>query len=75
MSKQHRTPHWPWIVGMAAVAAAAALGLPRLVESRPDATPRAISPRGPLLAEEQAQIDVFKRTSPSVVHITTLGKR
>ena len=40
---------------------------------RPDASPRAITPRGPLLAEEQSHIEVFKRTSPSVVHITSLA--
>jgi S1-C subfamily serine protease len=39
---------------------------------RPDTEPRAITPRGPLGAEEQAQVDLFKRVSPSVVHITTL---
>jgi S1-C subfamily serine protease len=72
MNKPNRTRHGPWIIGAALLAAAAALGLPRLVESRTDATPRAVTPRGPLLAEEQAQIDVFKRSSPSVVHITTL---
>jgi S1-C subfamily serine protease len=39
---------------------------------RTDAGPRAIAPRGPLAADETANIDVFKRISPSVVHITTL---
>ena len=38
----------------------------------PAATPRAVAPRGPLGADEQANIDLFKRVSPSVVHITTL---
>ncbi len=33
---------------------------------------RSITPRGPLMADELANIDVFKRLSPSVVHITTL---
>ncbi|WP_395702326.1 S1C family serine protease [Aquabacterium sp.] len=33
---------------------------------------RSIAPRGPLMADELANIDVFKRLSPSVVHITTL---
>ena len=37
------------------------------------ATPRAISPRGALAADELAHIEVFKRVSPSVVHITTLA--
>ena len=31
-----------------------------------------MAPRGPLGADEQAHIDLFKRVSPSVVHITTL---
>ncbi len=39
---------------------------------RADTEPRAIAPRGPLGAEEQAQIELFRRVSPSVVHITTL---
>ena len=34
---------------------------------------RAVTPRGPLEAEEQAHIALFKRLSPSVVHITTLA--
>jgi len=38
-----------------------------------DAVPRAVAPRGALAAEELTNIDVFKRISPSVVHITTLG--
>ena len=64
---------WPWLAGLALTAAAAsALVLPRLVESRTEASPRVVTPRGPLQADEQAQIDVFRRTSPSVVHITTL---
>jgi S1-C subfamily serine protease len=37
------------------------------------AAPRAISPRPALAADEQANIDLFKRASPSVVHITTLA--
>ena len=54
-------------------AGAAVLALPGLVQSRTDAAPRAVSPRGPLGADELAQIDLFKKTSPSVVHITSLG--
>ncbi len=34
--------------------------------------PRPVTPRGPLDAVEQNNISVFKRVSPSVVHITTL---
>ncbi len=66
--------------GKFTIAAAALLGavaaffaVPALVQGRTDALPRAIAPRGPLAADEQANIDVFKKTSPSVVHITSLG--
>jgi len=42
-------------------------------ESRVDAQPRAVAPRGPLDSDEQNNIAVFKRVSPSVVNITTLA--
>jgi len=41
--------------------------------SRTDAVPRAVAARGPLAADETANIDIFKRIGPSVVHITTLA--
>ena len=57
----------------AAVLLATALAVPALAQKGTDtAAPRAVTPRGPLSAEEQAHIDLFKRVSPSVVHITTL---
>ncbi len=63
-----------------AVVAAALLGavaaffaVPALVQGRPDAVPRAVAPRGPLAADELANIELFRRVSPSVVHITSLG--
>ena len=37
----------------------------------PAAQPRALTPRGPLDADEAANVQLFKRASPSVVHITT----
>jgi S1-C subfamily serine protease len=52
----------------------AALGLahgPAIGRGEAAAQPRAISPRGPLEADEQNHVNVFKRVSPSVVHITT----
>jgi len=70
--RQKYWPRWAWALGAALVGATAALTVPRVVESRTEASPRAVTPRGPLLAEEQAQIEVFRKTSPSVVHITTL---
>jgi S1-C subfamily serine protease len=57
----------------AAAALVAAAVAPTLVQSRNETAPRAVTPRGALAADEQAHIDLFKRTSPSVVHITSLG--
>ncbi|MBX3634093.1 MAG: trypsin-like peptidase domain-containing protein [Rubrivivax sp.] len=60
--------------GAAVLAAVTAfLALPALVQGRSDAAPRAVAPRGPLAADEVANIELFRRTSPSVVHITSLG--
>jgi len=43
------------------------------LQAQPPAQPRSVSPRGALDAEELNNIGVFKRVSPSVVHITTLA--
>jgi S1-C subfamily serine protease len=50
-------------------------GLPPSVQAqnRAAAQPRAVTPRGPLDADERNHIDVFKRVSPSVVNITSLA--
>ena len=40
--------------------------------AKPEATPRPVAARGTLAEDEQNNIAVFKATSPSVVHITTL---
>ena len=62
-----------WALLMASViGTGAAIGFSQPAESRTEATPRAVAPRGPLGAEEINHIDVFRKTSPSVVHITTL---
>ena len=42
------------------------------MEGRTEAVPRAVAPRGALAADELANVELFRRTSPSVVHITTL---
>jgi S1-C subfamily serine protease len=60
------------LAAVALMAAVALLGVPRAAESRTDAAPRTVSPRGALDAEERNNIDVFRKTSASVVHITTL---
>lgn len=55
-------PAW-WPATMQSISCAFAAGA---------AAPRAVSPRGPLGEDEKANIALFKSTSPSVVHITTL---
>jgi S1-C subfamily serine protease len=64
----------PPLIRSVLLAAAALLAAPACVESRTNepAAPRAVTPRGPLGADEQANIELFRRVSPSVVHITTL---
>ena len=57
----------------ALAAGAAFLVLPGLVNGRTDAVPRTITPRGPLEPDERALIELFRKTSPSVVHITSLA--
>ncbi|MCM0608717.1 MAG: trypsin-like peptidase domain-containing protein [Ideonella sp. WA131b] len=59
------------LVGLAA--AVAFVALPALGQGRIEAQPRAVAPRGPLAADEMANIELFKKASPSVVHITSLG--
>jgi S1-C subfamily serine protease len=46
-----------------------------VTQARTDAAPRAVTPRGPLAADELANVEMFKRVSPSVVHITTLAQQ
>jgi S1-C subfamily serine protease len=68
------TPRSTWRV--ATVAAALAVLWPMHTSySRTEAAPRPVATRGPLTADEIANIDVFKRIGPSVVHITTLATR
>jgi S1-C subfamily serine protease len=57
---------------IALLAAVMALAPAACARTEP-AQPRAVTPRGALGADEQANIDLFKRVSPSVVHITTLA--
>jgi len=66
-----------WLTLLTAALAVAALWLLLALEGLAqghDALPRAISPRGELGAEERGNMAVFKGTSPSVVHITTLER-
>jgi S1-C subfamily serine protease len=58
---------------LAAALLGAALPPPAAAQNRSPAQPRAVTPRGPLDADERNHIDVFKRVSPSVVNITSLA--
>ncbi len=56
------------------LAATVLLALPMAVNGRgTEAAPRPVTPRGALAADELANIDIFRKTSPSVVHITSLA--
>ena len=57
----------------AGLLATGALFLALPVNGRTDAVPRAVTPRGPLAADELAHVELFRKASPSVVHITSLG--
>jgi S1-C subfamily serine protease len=48
---------------------------PRLRRGAADAEPRPVTPRGDLAQDEQATIELFERTTGSVVHITTWERR
>lgn len=41
----------------------------------PDATPRAITARGELAADEQNTIEIFRENSPAVVYVTSIALR
>ncbi|MBU6258260.1 MAG: trypsin-like peptidase domain-containing protein [Burkholderiales bacterium] len=56
-------------------AALAFFAVPELVQGRTEYGPRAVTPRGPLSGEEQAQVELFRKASPSVVHITSLARQ
>ena len=45
------------------------------VVTHPDATPRAVTARGDLAADEKNAIEVFERVGPSVVYITSIELR
>ena len=59
-----------WLIST--VVALAVLGSCQ-VRSTTEASPRTVASRGPLHAEEQNNVAVFKAASPSVVNITTLA--
>ncbi len=65
---------WP-ALALAAVALSVTKGawLNGAALNDPKAAPRAVTPRGELLAEEKSTIALFKQASPAVVNITALG--
>ncbi|MBK9134392.1 MAG: trypsin-like peptidase domain-containing protein [Betaproteobacteria bacterium] len=73
MNASRRNRLVAWVAAGVAVAATAFLTLPKLVNGRTDAVPRAVTPRGPLEPDERALIELFRKASPSVVHITSLA--
>src|SRR5262245_65094363 len=74
---QRRSGIWPLMVIVVLIAALVwrFTSDGRLRQERVQGEPRPVSPRGPLGADEQATMDLFKDASPSVVHITTLARR
>lgn len=47
----------------------------KYLQKRPKVSPRPITARGDLAADEQNTIDIFKNTAPSVVYITSISLR
>jgi S1-C subfamily serine protease len=63
---------WRPTVCLLAAALGASSATAQLTESTATPQPRAVTPRGPLSADERTTIDIFEHASPSVVYITTL---
>src|SRR5262245_20457945 len=40
-----------------------------------DANPRPVAAPGPMAADEEANIEIYQRNAPSVVHVTNLAER
>jgi S1-C subfamily serine protease len=66
-------PLWVASAVAALVAGLAFLAAPPAAESRTEAGPRPVTPRAALAPDEVGNIELFRKTSPSVVHITTLA--
>jgi S1-C subfamily serine protease len=79
LARDRRTTRRAWLLPLALAVLAAVL-LVRLLGERigdrggPPAAPQPVTPRGDLAADETATIELFRRVSPSVVFITTLGR-
>jgi hypothetical protein len=64
---------WLAAAGLAALVVLAALLAPGGVHSRADVAQRTVTPRGALAPTSWPHVEIFKRNSPSVVHITELA--
>lgn len=68
-----------WLVAVLLVAVAFLMlrnaGLLPGYSPRAAVEPRTVTPRGNLAADEQSTIEIFRKASPSVVHITTLTRQ
>jgi S1-C subfamily serine protease len=71
--KLRRIPLFLWFVLAALLWLAYGTFRPSLLD--PDATPRVVTARGDLAADEQATIELFRGASPSVVYITSIAVR
>ncbi|QDX82876.1 2-alkenal reductase [Denitratisoma sp. DHT3] len=63
-----------WSAAGAVLLGVALWGLAQGQGEARQATPRAVVPRGDLAPDEKSTIDIFRRSNPSVVYITTLDK-
>jgi S1-C subfamily serine protease len=74
MARLKRIPFFrsPAAFGAALLALGAGLGVQDSAQARPELKPRLAAARGALAADEINNIEVFRKASPSVVHITTL---
>jgi len=70
--RQRWSRAWTALGVAIALAGAALLTMHGAVLGRTEAGPRSVAPRGALAPDEQANIELFRKASPSVVHITTL---
>ena len=68
-----------WLVAVLLVSVATLMlrnaGLLPGFSSRAATEPRTVTPRGDLAADEQSNIELFRKASPCVVHIATLTRR
>lgn len=64
-----------WLVVMLAILTAALVYRTVVdgIKNRPDYTPRLVTPRGDLGADEKNSIEIFEKASPAVVNVRTKG--